>query len=188
MSCWQDPALYSPSFHSVFHKAADLSEFAQDDLCVLFIRIVSGLFLDQECFYTLMGNQALSLQHAFSPCAAVWDSGLYTANSRMYPRPIPTSLRLLVWVNAHCHNKEQQRWALMLCGKAWWGMTFTTEVCRTSCPSVMIIAALSLEQHFPVPVCGTTTSMWVLPWSSRRQDWKQCEITTNRQPGLGEDT
>lgn len=203
MSCESVISVLLAGSHPVFSQfSLSLSQSCRPlrvrsggSLCFIHQNCFRTLFLDQECFYTLIGNQALSLQHAFSPCAAVWDSGLYTANSRinhMYPRPIPTSLRLLVWVNAHCHNKEQQRWAVMLCGKAWWGMTFTTEVCRTSCPSVMIIAALSLEQRFLVPVCGTTTSMWVLPWSffcsSRRQDWKQCEITTNRQPGLGEDT
>lgn len=103
------------------------------------------LFFRWEMFSYHEENQALSLQQESSPCAAVWDSGLYTASSRinqMYLRPIPTSLRLLVWVDVHCHSKEQQRWALMLCGKAWWGLTFTTEVCRTVCPSTVIIPAV----------------------------------------------
>lgn len=107
-----DPTLYSPSFHLVLYKATDLSVFVHQDLCVLFIRIVSGLFFFRPGMFPYHDeNQALSLQQESSLCSAVWDSGLHTANSRinqMYPTPTPISLRLLVWVNVHCHNKEQQ--------------------------------------------------------------------------------
>lgn len=92
-----DPTLYSPSFHLVLHKAADLSVFVHQDLCVFSIRIVSGLFYFRLGMFPYhYENQALSLQQESSPCAAVWDSGLYRAKSRinqMNPRPTPITLR-----------------------------------------------------------------------------------------------
>lgn len=121
MSCWQgkDPTMSSATSRSVCHKTADPSLFAQQELCVIFMINVSGLFFKLRMFSCHGGNQALSLQWESSPCTAVWDWGLYTANSwinQIYRRnPIPIALRLLVWVNVHCHSKGLQ-------SEPWWSM------------------------------------------------------------------
>lgn len=79
---------------SVCHRTAEPSVFAQRDLCVLFIINVLGLFFKTGVFSRRDGNQALFLQWESSPAAAVWGSGLYTANNQIYPsNSIPVALR-----------------------------------------------------------------------------------------------
>lgn len=143
------------------------------------------------------GNQALSLQWESSPCTAVWDLGLYAANSwinQIYPgSSVPIALRLLGWANGHCCSKGLRKWALMERGKGWWGVNFHSEVRRTAHPYMMIIPVLRSEQHLRVSAYGTN-SMWVPPWSficsSRRWDWKGYErsLHTALNLGWGEDT
>lgn len=143
------------------------------------------------------GTQGLSLRWGCSPPTAVWGWGRYPVNSRVnqiYPsNSIPVALRLLVWVNVGCCSKGLQRWAPMERGKGWWGATVTSEVCRTARPSVMIIPALGLKQHFPIAAYGTN-SLWILPWSfvcsAGRREWKEYErsLHTTLNPGWGEDT
>lgn len=161
--------------------------FAQRDLGVLFVINVSGVFSCPD------GNQALSLPWESSRRTAVWDLGLYTANSwisQIYPgNSVPVALRLPMWANGHCCSKGLWKWAPMERGKGWWGVSFHSEVCRTAHPYMVSVPALSSEQHFPISAYGTNGA-WVLPWSficsSRRRDWKAWETTTySLEPGLG---